>query len=50
MANEQLVEVKQGIKSGELVAIKPLALLSAEQKRTMRSSPTPPLAKPNRPE
>jgi HlyD family secretion protein len=46
LTNEQQVEVKQGIQSGELVVIKPLDLLSEEQKRAIRSSPTPPAAKP----
>jgi HlyD family secretion protein len=46
LTNEQQVEVKQGIQSGELVAIKPGDLLSEEQKRTIRNSPTPPAAKP----
>ena len=41
MANEQLVEVKQGIKSGELVAVKPLALMNEEQKRAMNNPPPP---------
>jgi HlyD family secretion protein len=42
LSNEKQVEVKQGIQSGELVAIKPGDLLSEEQKRAIRSSPTPP--------
>jgi multidrug efflux pump subunit AcrA (membrane-fusion protein) len=42
LTNEQQVEVKQGIQSGELVAIRPGDLLSEEQKRAIRSSPTPP--------
>jgi HlyD family secretion protein len=46
LSNEQQVEVKQGIQSGELVAIKPGDLLSEEQKRAIRNSPTPPAAKP----
>jgi HlyD family secretion protein len=46
LTNEQQVEVKQGIQSGELVAIRPLDLLSEEQKRAIRNSPTPPAAKP----
>jgi RND family efflux transporter MFP subunit len=48
LSNEQQVEVKQGIQSGELVAIQPLNLLSEAQKRALRSSPTPPAAAPNR--
>ena len=42
LSNEQQVEVKQGILSGELVAIKPGDLLSEEQKRAIHNSPTPP--------
>ncbi len=46
LSNDRFVEVKQGIKSGESVVIKPLPLLSEEQKRTMKSSPTPPAVTP----
>ena len=42
LSNERFVEVKQGIMSGEIVVIKPLTLLSEEQKRTMKNSPAPP--------
>ena len=45
-SNDRYVEVKQGIKSGESVVIKPLPLLSEEQKRIMKSSPTPPAVTP----
>jgi HlyD family secretion protein len=45
-SNDRYVEVKQGIKSGESVVIKPLPLLSEEQKRMMKSSPTPPAVTP----
>ncbi len=44
LSNEQSVEVKQGIQSGELVVTQPLALMSDEQKRTIRRSPSPPAA------
>ena len=46
LSNDRYVEVKQGIKSGESVVIKPLPLLSEEQKRIMKSSPTPPAVTP----
>jgi HlyD family secretion protein len=39
ISNERIVEVKQGIKSGEQVAIKPLALLTEQQQQKIRSSP-----------
>jgi HlyD family secretion protein len=42
MHNDKFVEVKQGIKSGELVAITPLAVLSEQEKRETRGSPTEP--------
>jgi HlyD family secretion protein len=45
-SNDRFVEVKRGIKSGEIVVIKPLPLLSDDQKRLMKSSPTPPATKP----
>ena len=38
LSNDELVEVKQGIKSGEQVAAKP-GPLTEQQKRAMRSSP-----------
>jgi HlyD family secretion protein len=41
MTNDQQIEITQGIESGELVATKPLALLSEEQKRTIKNSPPP---------
>ena len=50
VSNDQDVEVKQGIKAGEQVAVKPLDLLTEQQKREMRNSPTPPAAKPSRPQ
>ena len=45
-SNDRLVEVKQGIKSDEIVAIKPLPLMSEDQKRQVNGRPTPPAAKP----
>ena len=48
-SNDRFVEIKHGIKSGEIVVVKPLTLLSEEQKRMMKSSPTAPAAKPNGP-
>ena len=50
MSNEVIVEVKQGIEPGEQVAIKPLDLLTEQQKRKLRSSPTPPAARRDRPQ
>ena len=55
VSNERDVEVKQGLKAGEQVAIKPLDLLTEQQRREMRESremrgtPTPPAASPSRP-
>jgi HlyD family secretion protein len=46
LSNGELVEVKQGIKTGDQVVVKPLALLSEQQKAEMRGSPTPPAARP----
>jgi len=42
LSNEKVVEVKQGLRSGEQVATKPLDLLSEQQKRAIRNAPTPP--------
>jgi HlyD family secretion protein len=39
ITNEREVEVKQGLKPGEQVAIKPLDLLTEQQKQKIRSSP-----------
>jgi HlyD family secretion protein len=39
ISNEREVEVNQGLKSGEQVAIKPLDLLTEQQKQKIRSSP-----------
>jgi HlyD family secretion protein len=49
LSNGRNVEVKQGITSGEIVVIKPLTLLNAEQKRTMKNSPNPPATAPSGP-
>jgi HlyD family secretion protein len=49
-SNDRFVEVKQGIKSEEVVVIKPLPLLGEEQKRMMINSPTAPAARPNAPQ
>ena len=45
-SNDRLVEVKQGIKSDEIVVIKPQTLLSDDQKRVTKNRPIPPAAKP----
>ena len=47
LTNERQIEIRQGIESGELVATKPLDLLSEEQKRAIRLAPTRPAAKPS---
>ncbi|HEV3121410.1 MAG TPA: efflux RND transporter periplasmic adaptor subunit, partial [Isosphaeraceae bacterium] len=46
-ANDKLVEVKTGLKPGEHVALKPLTLMSDEEKvRKHLATPTPPVTKP----
>jgi HlyD family secretion protein len=50
MSNERIVEVTEGIKPGEQVAIKPIDLLTEQQKRKLRSSPTPPAARRDPPQ
>ena len=40
--NDAMTEVKSGLKSGDIVALKPEALLSDEQKRQIAASPTAP--------
>jgi HlyD family secretion protein len=50
VSNDRAVEVKEGLKSGEQVAVKPLELLTEQQKREMRILPTPPAAKAGRPQ
>jgi HlyD family secretion protein len=49
-SNDRDVEVKEGLKSGEQVALKPGDLLSEQTKREMRNRPTPPAAKPRGPQ
>ena len=46
VSNERDVEVKQGLKAGEQVAIKPLDLLTEQQKREMQNRSTPAATKP----
>jgi multidrug efflux pump subunit AcrA (membrane-fusion protein) len=43
--NEDFVEVKRGIQSGELVILDPLALMSAKEKREMLGAPAKPATK-----
>jgi HlyD family secretion protein len=50
ISNDRVVEVKQGLKAGEQVAIKAQDLLTEKQKREMRNRPTPPAEKPGRPQ
>jgi RND family efflux transporter MFP subunit len=38
----KVVEVKQGLKAGESVALNPISLMSAEEKRALTIQPTPP--------
>ena len=45
LSNDQCIEVKQGIKSGELVATQPQPLLSEEQRRKIGGTATEPDAK-----
>jgi hypothetical protein len=40
--NDKLVEVKQGLQSGDLVILNPLALMSEEEKRAKLGAPTKP--------
>ena len=44
ISNEHLVEVKEGIQSGESVILNPVSLLSEEEKREKFSTPTKPAA------
>ena len=44
MSNEKVVEVKEGIRSGESVILNPTALLSEEEKRAKFETPTKPAA------
>jgi RND family efflux transporter MFP subunit len=48
-SNEKFIEVKQGIASGESIALNPVAFLSDEQKRAMFGAPTQPATKPGVP-
>ena len=41
-----MTEVKSGLKSGDIVALKPAALLSDAQKRQIAASPTAPASPP----
>jgi hypothetical protein len=47
--SDNLVEVKNGLKSGELVVLNPVALLRDSEKRQMNRTPQPPAAKPAAP-
>ena len=49
ITNDRIIEVKQGIKPGEQVAIKPLALLTEQQQQKIRSSPARDATKRARP-
>jgi HlyD family secretion protein len=42
VSDDKVVEVKQGLKAGESVALNPIALMSAEEKRALTIQPTPP--------
>ena len=44
--NDAMTEVKSGLKSGDIVALKPEALLSDAQKRQLAASPTAPASPP----
>jgi multidrug efflux pump subunit AcrA (membrane-fusion protein) len=46
VSNDALTEVKSGLKSGDIVALKPEALLSEAQKRQIAASPTAPASPP----
>ncbi len=46
VSNDALTEVKSGLKSGDIVALKPVTLLSAAQKRQIAASPTAPASPP----
>ena len=49
MSNQKFVEVKQGIKSGDLVMVKPLDLLNDKRKREVGGKPAPSIARPENP-
>jgi HlyD family secretion protein len=46
VSNDAMTEVKSGIKSGDIVALKPVTLLSDAQKRQIAASPTAPASPP----
>ncbi len=46
VTNDAMTEVKSGLKSGDIVALKPVMLLSAAQKRQIAASPTDPARPP----
>jgi RND family efflux transporter MFP subunit len=48
ISDDKFVEVKDGIKIGETVVLKPLDFLTEQQKRTVRTSPTAPAPKSGR--
>jgi RND family efflux transporter MFP subunit len=53
LADDKVVEIKQGLRSGDVVALDPLALMSEEEKRQKFGSPprpTEPAARKNAPE
>jgi HlyD family secretion protein len=46
VTNDAMTEVKSGLKSGDIVALKPVTLLSDAQKRQIAASPTAPASPP----
>jgi len=46
VTNDAMTEVKSGLKSGDIVALKPVTLLSAARKRQIAASPTDPARPP----
>jgi HlyD family secretion protein len=46
VTNDAMTEVKSGLKSGDIVALKPVTLLSDAQKRQIAASPTAPARPP----
>jgi multidrug efflux pump subunit AcrA (membrane-fusion protein) len=46
VTNDAMTEVKSGLKSGDIVALKPVTLLSDAQKRQIAASPTDPARPP----
>ncbi len=46
VSNDMLTEVKSGLKSGDIVALKPATLLSDAQRRQIAASPTAPASSP----